>query len=98
MLFERDEILQRKDSEEEILSKTEGHEEHSNHNSDTEQEVELDGVFDIPLQYEVNEEPILPVPLEQDYLDDVPLKYIRSKWKSSVAYSTMAINCTYKVS
>lgn len=46
------EILQREDGEDEVVSETEDYEEHSNHDSDTEQEADFDDVPDIPMEFE----------------------------------------------
>jgi hypothetical protein len=73
------EILEQENSEEEIVSETEDHEVYSNHSSDTEQEADIDDVSDIPLQREEDEVSILPIQLGGEYLDDVPLKYIRRR-------------------
>lgn len=62
-------ILQQEDSEDEIISETEGYEGQSKHDWDTLQEVDVDDVLDIPLQSEFTDGigPIFSIQLEEDY-------------------------------
>ncbi|CAG4958822.1 unnamed protein product [Parnassius apollo] len=66
-----EEICLQEDRENETSSETKNYGEHSNYDSDTEQEADSDDIHNIPLQFE---ELILPVQLGEEYLDDVTLK------------------------
>ncbi|GBP09473.1 Dynactin subunit 4 [Eumeta japonica] len=74
-----EEILQQEDSEEEIVSETEDHEEFSDHDSNFEQEADPGDIVDVPLRCEEDEEPVFPMQFSEEYLEDVPLKYIKRK-------------------
>ncbi|GBP80185.1 hypothetical protein EVAR_97379_1 [Eumeta japonica] len=98
-----EEILQQEDSEEETLSETENHEEFSDHDSDSEQAADSGDIADVPLQCEEDEESVLPVQFSEEYLENVPLKYIKRKkfigrnGKKSMARTTTTSKRTYKI-